>query len=68
MKKGLEYMTRKLIEEYEPRGLAMNMDKRRYMYVGDIKKNVLPFFLDHDFVWEIKFSLGLNNGLIHNNY
>ena len=31
----LEYMTRKLIEEYEVWGLKLNVKKTKYMAIGD---------------------------------
>jgi len=36
----LEYMTRKLIEEYELRGLKLNIKKTKYMAIGDTSRDL----------------------------
>ena len=37
----LEYMTRKLKEEYEKWGLKINMEKTKYMAIGDKSKDLV---------------------------
>jgi len=36
----LEYITRKLIEEYELRGLKLNVNKTKYMAIGDTLRDL----------------------------
>ena len=36
----LEYMTRKLIDEYELWGLKLNTEKTKYMAIGDTTRNL----------------------------
>jgi len=36
----LEYMTRKLIDEYELWGLKLNVRKTKYMAIGDISRDL----------------------------
>jgi hypothetical protein len=35
---GMEYMARKLKEEYEKWGLTINLEKTKYVYVGEGKE------------------------------
>jgi len=37
----MEYMTRKLIEEYNKWGLEVNVDKTEYMYIGGEQKDLV---------------------------
>jgi len=39
--KDLEYMTRKLIDEYELWGLKLNVKKTKYMAIGDRSRDLL---------------------------
>lgn len=40
-KDDLQYMTRKLIEEYEHWGLSMNLDKTKYLCVGEVATDIV---------------------------
>jgi len=37
---GLEYMTRKLTDEYELWGLKLNVKKTKYMAIGDTSRDL----------------------------
>ena len=37
----IEYMTRKLIQEYQKWGLKVNMNKTKYMAIGDLHQDLI---------------------------
>jgi hypothetical protein len=48
-KEDLEYMTRKLKETYEIRGLDMNLNKTKYLCIGETTHNNLKLDKDKEF-------------------